>query len=79
MITVYTIPETCPKCRALIAKLSARCIPFQEKDLRDLLEDAETMTELHLQGISFRSAPVVCDGGRWVQGKEIEEWLHDGR
>lgn len=77
MIIAYTIPKTCPNCKALVEQLQYRCIPFQEKDLRELLEDAEAMTDLHMQGVSFRSAPVVCDGGRWVQGKEIEEWLHE--
>ncbi|HPM26640.1 MAG TPA: hypothetical protein PLD96_04820, partial [Methanothrix sp.] len=38
-------------------------ISFQEKRLiEDLLQDAETMTELHLNGISFRAAPVLQIG-----------------
>lgn len=59
MIILYSTPS-CPRCRELAAWLRANGISFQEKRLvEDLLQDGEVMTELHMQGISFRAAPVL--------------------
>jgi glutaredoxin len=64
MITVYST-TICPKCRALKAHLDSRHIPYQEASLIDLLENAEVMTELHMKGIAFRSAPVLQVGSAY--------------
>lgn len=62
MIILYSSPD-CPLCRELAAWLRANKISFLEKRLvEDLLQDAEVMTDLHMQGISFRSAPVLQIG-----------------
>lgn len=58
MIVIYSSPS-CPKCKLLAAHLTSIKQPFQEANLIDLLEDAATMTDLHLQGISFKAAPVL--------------------
>lgn len=77
MIIIYTMPESCPNCKALVAKLTARCIPFEERNLMEFVESSEMRTECILQtGYAPLAAPIVCDNGRWVYGKEIEEWLN---
>ena len=58
MITIYSTP-ICPKCRALKAHLDSIGHPYQEADLLSLLQDAETMTDLHCQGIHFKAAPIL--------------------
>lgn len=72
MLTVYTIPETCPKCKALCAKLTARCIPFVEKDLREIPAEARTDCIMGLGYVPLE-APLVDDGGNWLTGSMIEE------
>ena len=61
MITVFSLP-ICPKCKLLKNHLEASKIPYIDASLTDLLEDADTMTELHMQGITFRAAPVLKVG-----------------
>lgn len=76
MIIVYTLPDSCPHCKALVAKLNARCISFQERNLMEFVESGELRADCILQtGYAPMTAPVVCDNGRWVYGKEIEGWL----
>ncbi len=72
MITIYTIPETCPKCKALVTKLAARCIPFREKDLREISAEERTDCIMSLGYVPLE-APLVEDGGQWLTGKAIEE------
>lgn len=61
MITVFGLP-ICPKCKILKNHLEAGKIPYTDASLTSLLEDADIMTELHLQGITFRAAPVLKAG-----------------
>lgn len=62
MIILYSSPD-CPRCRELAAWLKSHKISFLEKRLvEDLLQDGEVMTDLHMQGISFRAAPVLQIG-----------------
>ena len=62
MITLYSSPN-CPRCKELAAWLTDQGKSFLEKRLlEDLLQDGEVMTDLHLQGISFRAAPVLQVG-----------------
>ena len=58
MITIYKTAN-CPKCKLLKAHLDSIGQPYQEASLLDLLQDAETMTDLHMQGIHFKAAPVL--------------------
>jgi len=59
MIILYSSPA-CPRCRELAAWLREQGHSFQEKRLvEDLLQDGEVMTDLHMQGITIRAAPVL--------------------
>ena len=58
MITIYSTTH-CPKCKLLKAHLDSIGQPYHEADLLTLLQDAETMTDLHMQGIHFKAAPVL--------------------
>ena len=66
MIILYSSP-ICPRCRELAAWLKSHKISFLEKRLvEDLLQDGEVMTDLHMQGISFRAAPVLQVGSAYI-------------
>jgi len=73
-ITLYTIPETCPKCKEVKAILLDRCIPFLEKDLREMSGEEKTdfiITRLFPPMV----APVARWGNDWLTCEEIMERL----
>ena len=71
MIILYTTPK-CPRCKALAAWLREQGKSFIEKLLvEDLLYDAEVMTDLHMQGISFRAAPVLQVGSAYIRQEKL--------
>jgi len=65
MIILYS-SQDCPRCKELAAWLRSHGVSFLEKRLvEDLLQDGEVMTELHMNGISFRAAPVLQVGSAY--------------
>jgi len=71
MIILYSSPN-CPRCRELAAWLKARGTSYLEKRLlEDLMQDGEVMTDLHIQGISFRSAPVLQIGAVYYKPETL--------
>ena len=70
-LVIYST-ENCPRCRQLAATLTAWERPFREARLvEDLLEDADLMTDLHMAGKSFRTAPVLRVGDEFVGAEEL--------
>lgn len=72
MITLYTIPETCPKCKEVKGILQARCIPFEEIDLMQISakDKADFICE---KGYPPMAAPIMRIGNIWLAGDEITD------
>lgn len=65
-VVVYTL-EFCPRCEILKEYLCARNIPFRVEDL----SSAESMTELRINGIFVREAPVLQRGAKFLTSEDI--------
>ena len=70
MITIYSLP-ICPKCKLLKNHLEATKTAYIDDSLTKLLEDADTMTELHMRGITFKAAPVIKVGESYHEPEEF--------
>jgi len=61
-IKIYTLPN-CPQCSVLKKKIRSVGLPFKELDM----EDPDCMTDLIMDGVYVREAPVLfIDGKYWT-------------
>ena len=65
-INVYTL-ENCPNCELLKEYLDAAGMPYT---IRNMME-AEALTELRINGIFVREAPVLQVGMKFLISKDL--------
>jgi glutaredoxin len=65
-INVYTL-ENCPNCELLKEYLNAAGISYTVRDMMD----AEALTELRINGIFVREAPVFQAGTTFLVSKDL--------
>ncbi|MBN1166690.1 MAG: glutaredoxin family protein [Methanospirillaceae archaeon] len=65
-LIVYTL-EFCPRCEILKGYLNSHNIAFRISDL----SSAESMTELRMNGVFVREAPVLQRGGKILTSDEM--------
>jgi glutaredoxin len=65
-VTVYTL-EDCPQCELLKDYLQEKHIVYQEEDMGS----AGPLTELRLNGVFVREAPVLRIGDRFLTSMDL--------
>lgn len=67
-IKVFRAEDICPKCKILIEKLKANNFPFTETtDLEEVINRG------------FRSAPVMCVNGNYLQFRDACNWIEQNK
>jgi len=65
-LILYTL-ENCPNCEVLKEYLKKKGIPFTERDL----SDAESLTDLRVNGVFVMEAPVVRGGDTFLTSEDL--------
>ena len=65
-IEIFTLGN-CPRCEELAEFLSGLSVPFDTLSL----DDAETITELRINGVFVTEAPVLHIGDTWLLPSQI--------
>ncbi len=65
-VIVYTL-EFCPRCEILKEYLRGRNIAFRVEDL----SSAESMTELRINGVFVKEAPVLQKGRTFLTSEDL--------